>query len=225
MLSAKEDHIVEEHTSLENVEVEIKLAEEYRGYFIPRNTSSPGILHPLIIGMKTRGHWVIRAQETVSNDDPWLARLSDVSANSAGSQHSNLTVRLRKLMIEKINRDVSLWQEFWSQYETVIHSNDTICKREKFTYLKEGRAHCKRPHVKAFESHFCKEIIWYQCIKAVIGGLGLGTVKFKSEAESHGEWYQRPAEVCYAQYCSSCCQRIWLLNTVTREEIRMSGRC
>lgn len=39
-------------------------------------------------------------------------------------------------MIEKFNEDVSLWQEFWSQYETAIHSNDALCKREKFTYLK-----------------------------------------------------------------------------------------
>lgn len=29
-----------------------------------------------------------------------------------------------------------MWQEFWSQYEAVIHHNDALCKREKFTYLK-----------------------------------------------------------------------------------------
>lgn len=39
-------------------------------------------------------------------------------------------------MIEKFSGDVSLWQEFWSQYETAIHSNTALCKREKFTYLK-----------------------------------------------------------------------------------------
>lgn len=39
-------------------------------------------------------------------------------------------------MIEKFNGDVSLWQEFWSKYETAIHCNHAICKREKFTYLK-----------------------------------------------------------------------------------------
>lgn len=86
--------------------------------------------------MKTRAHQVIRAHETVSRDDPWPVRLSDVSANTAGSQRSNSTVRLPRLMIEKFTGDVSLWQEFWSQYETAIHSNDALCNREKLTYLK-----------------------------------------------------------------------------------------
>lgn len=71
----------------------------------------------------------------MSNDNPHPAWLSNISASSA-SQHSNPTARLPKLMIEKFNEDVSLWQEFWSQYETAIHSNDALCKREKFTYLK-----------------------------------------------------------------------------------------
>lgn len=39
-------------------------------------------------------------------------------------------------MIGKFNGDVSLWQEFCSQYETAIHSNASLCKREKLTYLK-----------------------------------------------------------------------------------------
>lgn len=39
-------------------------------------------------------------------------------------------------MMDKFNGDVGLWQEFWSQYETAIHSNDALCKRETFTYLK-----------------------------------------------------------------------------------------
>ncbi|KAK0150106.1 hypothetical protein N1851_009131 [Merluccius polli] len=125
VLSAKEDslreldRIAEEHTSLDDVEAEIELAEDYRERI-----------------MKTRAHQVIQAHETVSRDDPRPAWLSDVSANTAGSQRSNPTVRLPKLMIEKFNGDVSLWQEFWSQYETAIHSNDALCNREKFTYLK-----------------------------------------------------------------------------------------
>jgi hypothetical protein len=118
VLSAKEDSlreldsVVEDHTSLVDVEAEIELAEEYRDR---------------VIGMKMRAHRVIREHETVSNPRP--ARPSDGIANKP-------TVRLPKLQIEKFNGDVSVWQEFWSQYETAIHNNNALCKREKFTCLK-----------------------------------------------------------------------------------------
>lgn len=49
VLSAKEDSLLEEHTSLEDVEAETELAEEYRDR---------------IIGMKTRAHQMLRAHET-----------------------------------------------------------------------------------------------------------------------------------------------------------------
>lgn len=170
------DREVEEHTSLEDVEVEIELAEEYKDR---------------IIGMKTQAHQMLHAHETVSNDNPPPACLSDASANSAGPQHSNPSVKLPKLMIEKFNGDVSLWKEFWSQYETAIHSNYALGKREKFTYLKTyltgpaakavagltltdsnydaavnilqnrfGRNDLiVNAHVKVTESHSCEEII------------------------------------------------------------------
>lgn len=118
VLSAKEDslreldRIAEEHTSLE---AEIELAEDYRDR---------------IIGMKTQGHQVIRAHETVSKDNPRPARLSNVSARTAGSQRSSPIVRLPKLMIEKFHGDVNLWQEFWSQYESAIHSNDALQQKK-----------------------------------------------------------------------------------------------
>lgn len=51
---------------------------------------------------------MIRAHETVSNDDPRAAWLSDVSASSAGSWYNNLIVRLAKLIIDKFNADLSL---------------------------------------------------------------------------------------------------------------------
>lgn len=137
VLSAKEDSLslldqeIEEFTPLDDVEAETELAEEYKDR---------------IIGMKSRAHRMLRAHETVSNANPPPARLSDASANSAGSHHSNPAVKLPKLMVEKFNGDVSLWQEFWSQYETAIHCNHALCKREKFTYLK---TYLTRPAAKA----------------------------------------------------------------------------
>ncbi len=50
--------------------------------------------------------------------------------------HNQRTVKLPKLVIDKYSGEISQWQEFWSQYETAIHGNDALCKKEKFTYLK-----------------------------------------------------------------------------------------
>lgn len=57
---------------------------------------------------------------------------------SAGSKDSlaRQTVKLPRLVIEKFNGEISQWQEFWSKYDTAIHSNDALCEKEKFTYLK-----------------------------------------------------------------------------------------
>lgn len=93
------------------MEEETELAEEYRDR---------------LIEVKTRAHRVI--SKTVSNT-PSTTQGGAISANKQ-------TVRLPKLQIEKFNGDVSLWQEFWSQYETAIHNNSALCKKEKFTYLK-----------------------------------------------------------------------------------------
>lgn len=50
---------MEEHTSLEDVKAKIELQEDYR---------------ERIISIKARAHQVIRAHETVSNNDPRPAR-------------------------------------------------------------------------------------------------------------------------------------------------------
>lgn len=49
---------------------------------------------------------------------------------------SGHSVKLPKLIIDKFDGEISAWQEFWNQFETAIHLNDALCKREKFTYLK-----------------------------------------------------------------------------------------
>ncbi|XP_064792902.1 uncharacterized protein LOC135513859 [Oncorhynchus masou masou] len=72
--------------------------------------------------LKSCAQRVITKKQDVN---PLPARVSD--ANS---------VRLPKLIIEKFYGDVSMWQEFWSQYETAIHNNDSLCKKETFIYLK-----------------------------------------------------------------------------------------
>lgn len=76
MLSAKEDSLceldreMEEHTLLEDMEVEIELVEKNRDN---------------IIGMKRQTHRMLRGQETVSDYNPLAYHRSDASTNSARS--------------------------------------------------------------------------------------------------------------------------------------------
>ncbi|KAK5869223.1 hypothetical protein PBY51_010171 [Eleginops maclovinus] len=123
MLSAKEDslseldHGIERLTTLDDLETEIEASEEYK---------------ERVIMSRSRAQRTIKKMEEV-NQSAAHPRVSDASGNSVPQRQS---VKLPRLIIDKYNGDVSMWQEFWSQYETAIHENDALCKREKFTYLK-----------------------------------------------------------------------------------------
>ena len=127
MLSAKEDNLleldkeVERHTALDDLENEVETTEDYKNR---------------VVSSKSRAQRMIRRKEEENQQlqSPMRHRVSD--ANSANSFAQRQSVKLPKLIIEKYNGDVSKWQEFWSQFETAIHTNDALCKREKFTYLK-----------------------------------------------------------------------------------------
>ena len=71
-------------------------------------------------------------KEKKQDVNPLPAWVSDANSNRSQRQ----SVRLPQLIIEKFYGDVSMWQEFWSQYETAIHNNDSLCNKEKFIYLK-----------------------------------------------------------------------------------------
>ncbi len=80
ILSAKEnslgelDQDMEELTSMEEVEADIELAEEYRD---------------CIMGMKSQALQILSKQETLSNNNPLPVCLSGAIASSVGSYHSN----------------------------------------------------------------------------------------------------------------------------------------
>lgn len=120
LLSAKEDSLfeldrgIEQLTPLDGLEVEIACTEDYK---------------ERVIMLKSRAQRVIKKKQDLN---PLPARVSDANSNRSQRQ----SVRLPKLIIEKFYGDVSMWQEFWSQYETAIHNNDSLCNKEKFTYLK-----------------------------------------------------------------------------------------
>ena len=128
MLAAKEeillemDYGMEQLTSLDDLEQEIETTEDYR---------------QRVISFKSRAQRMIRRKEDQSQSQASSTRnrVSDAGSTANSFAHRQ-SVKLPKLIIEKYNGDVSKWQEFWSQYETAIHTNDALCKREKFTYLK-----------------------------------------------------------------------------------------
>ena len=121
LLSTKEEVLmdldkgIEDVTPLDELDMEIAAAQEYQ---------------ERILTWKSRAtRRIQKEQESVS------ARVSDASLHSFRSPNQQ-TVKLPKLIIEKYGGEISQWQEFWSQYETAIHNNDTLCKKEKFTYLR-----------------------------------------------------------------------------------------
>ncbi|KAK0140453.1 hypothetical protein N1851_022575 [Merluccius polli] len=121
VLSTKEEQLVdldrgiEYETPTDELEAEIASTQDYQDRIITWKTRT-----------KRR---IERSRESVS------ARVSDTSRDSVRS-HNQQTVKLPKLVIEKYSGEISQWQEFWSQYETAIHENDALCKKEKFTDLK-----------------------------------------------------------------------------------------
>lgn len=113
------DSAIEQLTPLDDLENEIETTEDYK---------------QRVISFKSRAQRMIKRKEA-QHQAPTHQRVSD--ANSADSfTHSTGNRLIEKLIIDKYNGDVSRWQELWSQYETTIHTNDALCKREKFTYLK-----------------------------------------------------------------------------------------
>lgn len=113
------DNGIEDETPMDELEVEIATTQDYQDS---------------IITLKARVDRLMRMTR-----DPVSERMSErMSGASSGTirSESRQTVKLPKLVIENYDGDVSQWQEFWSQYETAIHENDALCKREKFTYLR-----------------------------------------------------------------------------------------
>ncbi len=110
---------IERQTALDDLEAEIEAYEEYKEH---------------VILSRSRAQRIIKRKE----DSTQLATQQKVSdANSANSLARRQSVKLPMLIINKYSGDISMWQEFWSQYEAAIHQNDALCKRENlFTYLK-----------------------------------------------------------------------------------------
>lgn len=58
------------------------------------------------------------------------------TSTSSSSFNSNTIVQLPKLTISKFFDDPSRYMEFWEQFESAIHSNNSLSYIDKFNYLK-----------------------------------------------------------------------------------------
>ena len=127
MLRAKEDtlfdldRLIERNIPTNDLEHEVETTEDY---------------NQRIISSKSRVQRMINRQHEAATGPHESATGHRVSYANSANTFARQSVKLPKLIIDKYNGDVSKWQEFWSQYETAIHTNDALCKREKFTYLK-----------------------------------------------------------------------------------------
>ncbi|XP_056094778.1 uncharacterized protein LOC130073406 [Rhinichthys klamathensis goyatoka] len=117
LLSAKEETLLElnreiqECTEMDDLENEVVNAEEY-------------------------GERVVSAKARVQRVTQRIRESTNSRPCDAVPLQRGQTVKLPKLIISKFSGEISLWQDFWNQFETAIHRNDALSKTEKFNYLK-----------------------------------------------------------------------------------------
>ncbi|KAM7303336.1 uncharacterized protein ISCGN_013297, partial [Ixodes scapularis] len=61
--------------------------------------------------------------------------ITDKNDNPTGAT-TRIRVKLPKLELMKFNGSVSQWQEFWEQFNQVVHYNNELTEVDKFNYLK-----------------------------------------------------------------------------------------
>lgn len=106
LLSAKEETLLEldreiECTEIDDLENEVVDAEEYG---------------ERVVSAKAHAQRVMQRIRESTNSRP-----CDAVPLQRGQ-----TVKLPKLIISKFSGEISLWQDFWNQFETAIHRNDAL---------------------------------------------------------------------------------------------------
>ena len=68
--------------------------------------------------------------ETASSHTPSLP------STSSSIKESNLKMKLRKIELSKFSGQALKWETFWNQFESAIHSKESLSDINKFTYWK-----------------------------------------------------------------------------------------
>lgn len=117
MLSMKEECLINLDKGIEDKTQTGELEVEFGGMLEYQEC--------IIVGKARVSRHIRKAWESES------VQVSNASTISEILLHKQ-TVNLLKLEIERFDGEISHWQEFWSQYDTTIHNNDALCKRDKF---------------------------------------------------------------------------------------------
>ena len=59
-----------------------------------------------------------------------------VENGATSSSVTPIRVKLPRLEVRKFSGKLEEWQEFWDSFESAIHSNDSLSKVDKFSYLR-----------------------------------------------------------------------------------------
>ena len=63
-----------------------------------------------------------------------IETIKSTSGSSVGTAERNFNLPI--LEIPTFNGNILKWQEFWDQFETSIHNNESISNIDRFSYLK-----------------------------------------------------------------------------------------
>ena len=60
---------------------------------------------------------------------------SSLSIHSSNNTSNKVEIKLPKLEVFKFNGDITMWQTFWDQFNSSIHSSEDISDINRFNYL------------------------------------------------------------------------------------------
>ncbi|GFV28345.1 DUF1758 domain-containing protein [Trichonephila clavipes] len=112
------DSQIESLIEIDRIEAEFDIVEEYR----------EKIMHTRFKVLK-----LIQKIKESSTDNSW--QNFNVSLNSS-RRNEKERIKLPKLIIPKFYGEISHWLNFWNSFKPAIHEDDSVCKIDKFNYLR-----------------------------------------------------------------------------------------
>ena len=74
--------------------------------------------------------------QNMSGSPPSPLNQNIVEKGATSSSVNPARVKLPRLEVQKFSGELEEWQEFWDSFESAIHSNDSLSKVDKFSYLR-----------------------------------------------------------------------------------------
>ena len=74
--------------------------------------------------------------QNMSGSPPSPLNQNVVENGATSSSVNPARVKLPRLEVRKFSGKLEEWQEFWDSFESAIHSNDSLSKVDKFSYLR-----------------------------------------------------------------------------------------